>query len=394
MLSMPSWWRQQAWVGSTEVLLGFLAAWGLVQGYQSAWIPLGIGLAYAVDAVGVSMMSRHGRAAAIGLAVFTLLCAVSSTVLVFDHRWWLLCMASGGLLAFRDQQTMHSIAWMPVKALRRGGSSLMALVSGSVLSMIVLAVFLICAGFLAMIWNEFPQAIAICACIFLLPQQIARMPRKPLSKRCIKQLVVCEKISWLLRLSLFFNAVNFLGRRIVLPIAVIGLASTAEISREALPLLGGVLGLMGLFGMLARLPFAMGKKSSGEALLAWGARLSLIGWTCIGLGAALMNEVGLAWVLLLSGWVLLEMTNKTWGTGYMEALRLYSVKGKTSASRLHRMALQKFMTYKSIGGAIGCGSAALLSPATAPLLVAGFAIGCLWWLENPPREALVVDHNK
>lgn len=390
---MPSWWRQQAWVGSTEVLLGFLAAWGLVQGYTNAWIPLGIGLAYAMDGFGVSLISRYGRSAAIGVAVFTLLCALASASLALDHRWWLLCMSAGGLLAFRDQQTMHAIAWMPVKALRRGGSSLMALVSGSVLSMLVLAVFLLCAGFLAMVWNEFPQAIAVGTCIFLLPQQIARMPQKPLSWRCARPLLVCEKLSWLLRLNLFFNAVNFLGRRIVLPIAVIGLASEAEISREALPLLGGVLGLMGLFGMLARLPFSMGKKSSGEAPLAWGARLSLIGWMCIGLGAALMSIVGAAWILLLSGWVLLEMTNKTWGTGYMEALRLYSVKSRKSASRLHRMALQKFMTYKSIGGAIGCGSAALLSPATAPLLVAGFAVGCLWWLENPPKDAVVVDHN-
>jgi hypothetical protein len=390
--STPSWWRQQAWVSSTEILMGFLAAWGLFQGFNALWVPLGLGLAYAMDGFAVALIASKGRSIAIALALFTMLAAFASSIMTTDYRWWPLCLAAGGLLAFRDQQTMHSLAWMPVRAHRRGGSSILALASGSILGAVLLAIVMVSAGFLTSVWNEMPQAIALAACVFLLPQQVWRTPKQPLTARVANPQPISPHLEWLLRLSLIFNAVNFLGRRIVLPLAVIALAARTNFGNDILPLLGGVLGLMGLLGMLARLPFTVSRKTQGEALLSWGARMSLLGWACIGLGAALMSMVGLAWILLMSGWVLLEITNKTWGTGYMEALRVHSVGNKITASRAHRLALQEFMANKSFGGAIGCGAAALFTPAAAPWLVAVMAIGCWVWLENPPSaKSLVVN---
>ena len=374
--------------------MGFLAAWGLFQGFAAIWVPLGLGVAYAMDAAGVALIARKGRSIAIALAIFTLVSAFVSSIMTTDYRWWPLCIAAGGLLAFRDQQTMHSLAWMPVRAHRRGGSSILALAAGSILGATMLAIVMVGAGFLASLWNELPQAIALAACVFLLPQQVWRTPRQPLTQRATNPPPISAHLEWLLRLSVLFNAVNFLGRRIVLPLAIISLAARTNMGGDMMPLLGGVLGLMGLMGMLARLPFAMSRKTQGEALLSWGARLSLLGWTCIGLGAALMSVVGLAWILMLSGWVLLEITNKTWATGYMEALRVHSVGNKITASRSHRLALQEFMAHKSLGGAVGCGAAALFTPAAAPWLVAALAVGCWVWLENPPSAAKVISVDK
>lgn len=374
---------------STEVLMGFLAAWGLVQGFGPIWVPLGLGLAYALNALGVAVVARWGRRAALIGAIITIVAAFSSSLSTTEYRWWMVCIAAGGLLSFRDQQTIHSLAWMPLRAHRRGGNSLMALAAGAILSATLLAICLISAGFLAQIWPSLPHVIALVACVFLLPTQVWRTRARPVRqlKAGNLQLASRPQLHWLFRLSLLFNSVNFLGRRIVLPMAIWIMAREQGWDKEALPLLGGALGLMGLVGMLLRTPFAISKRAQGEALLSWGARMSLLGWAFIGLGAALMPVLPLAWIALMCGWVLLEITNKTWATGYMEALRANAVGNRITYSRAHRVALWEFMSFKSAGGAIGCSLAAALTPAAAPLLVAALAMGCWWWLENPPTSS-------
>lgn len=365
--------------------MGFLAAWGLVQGFGPVWVPLGLGVCYALDALVVRMIALHGRKAAIVAALCTMLMSFLAAISTSDARWWLLCMAAGGLLAFRDLQSIHSLAWMPLRARRQGGNSILALAAGAIGGGVLLAVSMVFAGFLTHYWSALPQVIALMACVFLLPQQVWRTPSRPLQKP-IQPPVHARDLSWLLRLSLLFNAVNFLGRRIVLPLAIWTLARRQGWGEDVMPLLGGALGMMGLVGMLMRAPAILSRRAHGEGLLAWGARASLLGWTCIGVGAALLDAVALAWIAFMCGWVLLEATNKTWATGYMEALRAKSVGNRLTASRAHRLSLQMFMSFKSTGGAIGCCLAALMTPAAAPWLVAAMAAGCWWWLENPPQS--------
>lgn len=386
---MKAWWRSQAWVASTEILMGFLAVWGLSQGVAAAFVTLGVGLCYAFSSTAMTLMSRFGRRAAIAFAAITILSAFLSMVVVSSGQWWALCVAAGGLLSFRDQQSVHSLAWMPLRAMRNGGNSLSALLASSLMGGTLLAACLVMAGFLAQQWASLPQAIAFVACVFLLPIQVWRAPSRPPARRS-----VCfehqKSLSWLLRLSLLFNSVNFLGRRIVLPVAIWSFAQARGWEADVMPLLGGVLGMMGLLGMVARMPMKATRNLSGEDMLSWGARASLLGWICISIGAALLPTLSFAWVSLLCGWVLLELTNKTWGTGYMEALRSQAIGRKLVASRAHRVALQDFMSFKSAGGAIGCSLAALLTPATAPWLVAALAAGCWVWLETPPKVSATV----
>lgn len=366
--------------------MGFLAAWGLVQGFGPVWVPLGLGVCYALDAIVVRAIALHGRKAAIVAALFTMVTSFLAAISTSDARWWLLCVAAGGLLAFRDLQTIHSLAWMPLRARRNGGNSLLALAAGAIGGGGLLAASMVLAGFLAHQWNDLPQVLALAACVFLLPQQVWRTPSRPLQKPT-QPPVHARDLGWLLRLSLLFNAVNFLGRRIVLPLAVLTLAQRHGWGESVMPLLGGALGVMGLAGMLMRAPAVISRRAKGEGLLAWGARASLLGWGFIGVGAALLDAFALAWIAFMCGWVLLELTNKTWATGYMEALRSKSVGNRITASRAHRLSLQMFMSFKSTGGAIGCGLAALMTPAAAPWLVAAMAAGCWWWLENPPTDA-------
>lgn len=383
---MKAWWKSQAWVASTEVLMGFLAAWGLLQGVSTSSVTLGVGFCYAFSSISMAMTARQGRRAAMIVAALTIISALVSILMVSGVSWWSLCLAAGGLLSFRDQQSVRSLAWMPVRALRNGGSSLSALLASSLMGGVMLAICLVLAGFISQQWQSFPQVVAFVACLSLLPTQVWKTPVTPLPRAPINQ-ERQKPLSWLLRLSLLFNAVNFLGRRIVLPVAILSIAQEQGWGADAMPLLGGILGFMGLLGIMARVPMKATRNLSGEAMLSWGARASLLGWVFIGTGAALLPSVGFAWISFLFGWVLLELTNKTWGTGYMEALRSQAIGGRLIASRAHRAALQDFMSFKSAGGAIGCSLAALLSPATAPWLVAALAAGCWVWLETPPKVA-------
>ena len=389
-MHLPTWWRQQAWVVVTELLMGFLAAWGVLRGLEGPWIALGLGLVYAINSVGVWCLRTYGRTAGAWTVVLAFACLALTGWAGGAWRWMGLCSTVGVLLAFRDYQTVHSMAWLPVRARRRGVSSVLNLTAGAVCGALLMATAFVGAGFLSEHWKWLPHALVVVAFVAMVPAQLMRMgggiKRRPVTSATLPS--HDRELAWLLKLGIAFNAVNFLGRRLVLPAAIIAMASTYGDAKSAMPVLGMALGLMGVVGSLARMPLVLSTQVSGRSLMRWGARASLFGWITVAAGLTLWGLLETTWALLpmLAGWGLLEITNRTWAVAYMEALRESAVGHRLSDSRAHRRALHRFMVRKSAGGAVGCAVGGLVAATWLPAVVLALAAGCWTVLERGPSS--------
>ena len=388
VVRLPAWWRQQAWVTTTELLMGFLAAWGVIRGIPGVWVGGGLALVYAVNSAGIWGFRKYGRRAGLAAVMSMGLVLLITGWVGGMPRWMGLCATVGVLLAFRDHQSVHSMAWLPLRALRRKVSSIMGLTAGAVCGAILLAVSLSVAGFVAQQWKWLPHAIVVISFCTLVPAQLSRMGRGTGNRKVPASDLPAHDadLTWLLRLGVAFNAVNFLGRRLVLPAAILAVATQYGGAESALPWLGMALGLMGVIGTLARMPLAM-SNIDGRTLMRWGARASLVGWVTVAWGTLAWSWLGTAWALgpMLLGWCMLELTNRTWAVAYMEALRESAVGPRFSASRSHRRALNRFMVHKSAGGALGCLAGGLVTGAWVPAVVAALALGCWGLLERGPQ---------
>jgi hypothetical protein len=373
VIGSAAWWRHQVWMVATEVLSGFLAALGLLAGIAPSSVAAGLALAYSLNACGVWVMRARGY----GRALWTTLAWsswVAAGLLTHAGAWWAMAICLGALLPFRDQHTTHSLVSTSVRAERRQGKSINALTLGAIFSTALLALGLTGSGIIVRAWPLWPQTVALIACLALMPlifqkrhahhHQISGEPH--------------QQMDLLLRLCLMFNAINFLGRRIVLPGVMVAIARHYGDASKSLPVLGACLGLMGVIGILARIPGKGNAKNNDRAGLIWGAQASLAGWCLMSSGILLWGHysASIFLVLILGGWALLEITNRTWVIGYMDHLRNTAIGGRRTAARAHRTALQRFMIYKSVGGATGCGMAALLPAAATPALLMALIGGC------------------
>ena len=86
--------------------------------------------------------------------------------------------------------------------------------------------------------------------------------------------------------------------------------------------------------------------------------------------------------IMLGGWVLLELTNKTWAVAYVDCLRLSATGTRALATRAHRHALTRFMSRKSTGAALGLGSASLMPATMIPALVFALVVVAFLALEG------------
>lgn len=372
--SIP-WWRQQTWVAATEILAGFFAALGMVSGMSVSQVAAGMAIIYAVNATGVWLCRSYswGNKAWGGLAWASWL---GATLMAPHHAsWWAMTMCIGALLAFRDQHTVRSLAAMAVRTERRRGKSARALTIASIFSAVFLGLALAGSGVAAMHWHWWAQIVALVACIAIVPDVIkskSAAVRQPPAKP--------QEMDWLLRVSLTFNAINFLGRRIVLPGAFIAVASHYGDTAQALPLLGSALGLMGALGTLIRLPGSWINQMNGKQILLMGARASLIGWAFLATGILAWSHWPSAWVLVptICGWALLELSHRSWSISFMDHLRGLAIGRQRTDARTHQYALQRCMIRKAFGGAAGCGVAALLPASLVPIGIVALVGGC--WL--------------
>lgn len=387
-LTSPHWWRQQSWLVTTEVLMGFLAAWGLIRHLPTAQVGLGLALVYLVSAIGVRLIRTRGRYAALGMLAFATLTLVVPAFIGGPVRWYGLCASIGVLLAFRDAQTVHAMAWMPVRTRRRGLDNTVTLKVAAVLSGLILATALVLAGFISNYWRWLPHLMVLVALVFLVPRQLQTIGRGLDRKEVPDHWRPTHRsdVSWILKMSVAANAVNFLGRRLLLPGVLLSIASYYHASQSALPLLGTALGLMGIFGTLARLPPGLSRRTTPDMLLRWGARATLLGWAILSVGVLLWGQWSPAASLpaILVGWILLELTNRTWTVALVERLRTSSAGDRHLATRAHRRTMHRFMVRKSTGAAVGLAVGGLVAPAVTPMIVMLFVLGCWAVLERLP----------
>lgn len=394
IVSSQQWWRQQAWIIVTEILMGFLAAWGLLQDLSTLWVGLGLGVVYAINATALWYIRVYGRSAGIVVMILGLSILVISLFFGGEFRalrWYGLCASIGVLLAFRDNQNVTSSAWLPVRAKRRGGNNMSSLTISAILGAILCGLALYGAGWLSEVWKWLPHLLVIVAFGGFIPHMITQlgqgMGKHPsLQWRPVQK----QEISWLLKLGTIFNAVNFLGRRLVIPAMILHLAQSKFGSDNLLPFLGAALGLVGVFSSIARAPVVLVGNISSLKLLKWGARLSLTGWAilciCLLFQTTDWGDTTLTFIFLLIGWGMMEFTNRTWSIAYLEQLRVWTVGPRFSAARAHRRSLHRFMVRKSAGGAFGCALGGLAGTTLAPAMVVLLLVGCWWMLEKMPNE--------
>lgn len=391
-VSSPPWWRQQTWIVTTEVLMGFLAAWGLVHGISFLKIGLGLGLVYALSAIGLSFIRHNGRRAGIVLCIIGVLFLTLGVFNWLGMSWWGLCFSIGILLSFRDSQSIQALAWLPIKTKKNNGNNMVTLTVTSIFTAVLLAIGMLLFGFGSQYWSWFPYLIAAIAFGVWVPDLLLRMSKgvgwryqTPNHWRAQHP----EQISWLLSLGTAFNALNFMGRRLLIPLVVISLAQNHLNSDIPLPILGAVLGIAGALGAIARTPLVVSKGLTTMDFIKWGARFSLTGWVLLGVGV-ILNTAQLApsavvLIVIGIGWTLFELSNRTWSIAFMDQLRQSAQGKRLSAARAHRSSLHYFMMRRSMGASLGCLVGGLASPAFAPVVVLGLALGCWYVLESPKK---------
>lgn len=389
VLANGAWWRHQGWMATTEVLMGFLAAWALLQSLAATVAALGLALAFAVNGALLWLLDRLGRGAGIAAAVALSGLAVAALVLPVGASWWALCAVSGGLLAFRDHQSARSLAWLPVKARRYRGSNSMALSAAAVAGVSVVALALLAAGVLTQWWTYAPQAIALLGACALLPGQVRRLgPRRTVSTRY----QLPGQVRGLLRLQSLFNAVAQLGRRLILPMLVVMLGQRHGLDRGVYPLLGGLLGMMGLLGLVAMHVAARVRDPDPQPTLLWSSRAALAGWLLVAsavLGATYLPSL---WPLAVLGWLMVEVASVTWSVSSIDALRLAAIGPLRSDARMYRRALADTLLARAGGGSVACAAVAVVSGPAAPLVLAAMAVVCWTHVERahrPPRAAVI-----
>ena len=366
--------------------MGFLAAWGVILEISTSQIAFGLFLVYMVTSLSIRLSRNQGWKMGVWLLMIGVGAGLSS--MFFEYaQWYGLCIAIGILVFFKDQQTSEMLVWLPVRALKSGINNHDAIRMTTVLSAIILAICLTIAGFISQIWPWLPYILVFLALIFLVPKQIKTMgkPRVNSSYLPLQQSQDNKlKQNWLLRLAMLFNSANFLGRRLLLPVALLMIANQMDRADQAMPILGATLGIMGLIGALAKPPARFSYKLGPYDFLRWGARITLMGWIILSIGVLTWGFKEQAWIILIIflGWVLLELANKTWSIAYMECLRLSSVENKKLATRSHKIAMNRFMVYKSMGGALGLGLASFLPGINISVLVLGLSIISLATLEK------------
>ena len=370
LLESKPWWRAEQWFLSSEILFGFLAAWGYRQGLDVSHIAAGVALCYLIETFCLIGIYRFGRIAGIVTGIFAYL----GLALSLWSPFWGLAVAMGFLTPFKDLQGISAIAWMPIKARRRRGTNMDAMIADTILSSSFLMIAMVLSGFIIGLWRDFPVLVACFTAFVLMPRQIMTLPK---SHRTLHEsdFTAPENVRWLLLLSFLFNSGAFLGRRVLLPIVTVVAAGNLGLEKQAMLILGTVLGTMGLVGIFLR------ARPTGDPLIS-GLRFSCIGWILVGCGVLLQHQGHvLALLPLLGGWALLEVCNKTWSIGFRHTLEQSSGK-----SRPHRKALQQFIIMKSVGGALGCGMAFFLPVMGSPIIVMIFAAISLFVIGKKPSS--------
>lgn len=396
VLGDGNWWHQQTWVAATEVIMGFLAVLGMARGLGVAEVAGGLAMANAAQALGVRPLAHGSRRAAVAWMLVAWGCIALALMATHESlaHWAGLCLAGGTLLAFRDAQTVRSMTWLPLRAQRRRTAvfqvSQWALIIGTLYSGLWMGI----SGFLMVHFAQWPLFVVALTLALGVPQAIRNRPkahqwRRRRRRPCPLRHENRQQLHWMYRLTFPMYATHFVGRRLVLPAAVVQMAHEMGWGDNILPLFGVLLGIISFSTMATNLWLAQHARAEQEAerQLRQGVLFTVLGWMWIALALLLGSAHGWGWLGLLAGWIFIDLAARMVGVGYMETLRFLVSEGRPTRARVHRHALSRFMRWRSIGGGVGLLTAALVypvMPGSLPLLVSLWTLICWWvWWRRP-----------
>lgn len=260
--------------------MGFLAV-AYFGKASPATVATALALAYASSGATSAWIGRTGRKAAVTMATMGIgmgFLAVNAQT----HAIFATSAMAGILLGFRDQQTIQTLAWMPIRAIKKGGSSMQTLIASSIFSSIVMATGLFIAGTLI---DRAPSAqawIGLSATALLVPMAVLDIPgRRRRRTTQIPDLNVKQRERWLVTLTAAYHAATLTCHRIFIPLALLAIARQIGIQGHNLALIGLCLGIMGVLANF--LPI---ERMTGAHPMITGARGAALSWLLIALGAS------------------------------------------------------------------------------------------------------------
>lgn len=362
-LTQPVWWRQQSWILLTESLMGLMAVLALTQGRSIMEVAFAFGALHLVS--GLTFKWWHQTLVYSLLAVLAIICLLwfFGPLTPDLNPWWGWMLALGILMAIRDISAIQSMSKVDVVYRREGMNSFQQQKWSALWSIIFISIGLFVLSVLLSKHVNTAYVLLILGVVFgILPMLWGHHERvwwrslKDLSwvhwYRRIQNQRALHVEKWrffseqarldrsaqqklLLDLSNLFHPIQVIGKRLILPVMIVIFVDAVGWEKGAISVMGALLGIMGLIVLF--------RKRSEEAFGAmWsGAFYSLLGWAVVGLSFMAMIKIHHGFVFLgVLGWMMVELSIRSWGAGFIENLRLMS--GPKPHRRFYQRLLQKF----------------------------------------------------
>lgn len=347
LLTCPKWLRQQVWAVSTEIVASLLAAIGLLRGIPTSQVAIGLAAAYGLAALASLPLARGGKGRLACVGLFTVAFSVAATVQHGKAGWWWLACALGGLMAFRDSAYVSAAAWSPWQARRVRTSPLSRVAVAQSLGIIIAAVATIGSAVIQSFWPGWAALVVLAAVLVGIPDAFMQRRHRPSVRHPIKAF----RQSWrlprlehkgarqLMGAAIVFSSVHLMGRRLLLPLLLVTLATRAGwADRSALIMLGCTMAIVSVVALVFRLS---GPRNVPQNPLYWfrrGVRINIACWLSIIILAYVQPY--LAWyaaaVWFAVSWMLMEVAGRRWSVGYLDSLRMLSHETAVRRNRTHR----------------------------------------------------------
>ena len=222
--------------------------------------------------------------------------------------------------------------------------------------------------------SYWPYILVALANLILIPHFILNSPKR--RRRRVQETTTSlglprnDNIKWLIKTSSLITGASFMGKRLLLPLAFALMAQRLGWEQDAFIVFGVVLSLVALVGLIAP------KKSKivSTHTMRHGLEITALGWMVVVLGFLLKDYFVLSLFLLGLGWVLVELSVKAWGVGYMDTMRLICATNNSRKSKTYQDALVASFQAKNMTTGVVMMSSAIVF-GQAPLVVALLGFG-------------------
>ena len=347
LLTCPLWLRQQIWTVSTEIVASLLAAIGLLRGLPPTKVALGLAVAYGLSALASLPLARGGKGRLAWVGLFTIAFAVAALVQHGKAGWWWLACALGGLMAFRDSAHVSATAWSPWRARRLRTSPLSRVAVAQTLGILIASLATILSAVFQVFWPGWAALVILAALAVGIPDAFLQRRHRPSVRHPIKAFrqswrlprLDQEAAAPLLSAAIVFSSVHLMGRRLLLPLLLVALASRAGWEgKSVLILLGCIMAIMAIIALAFRMSGSLSGSQDPRHWFRRGVYINIVAWVSIvTLSCAypwLPWPVMAAWLGV--SWLIMEAAGRRWSVGYLDSLRAISHEAATRRNRAHR----------------------------------------------------------